>query len=368
MNLGQFFDIRANSLNSLRLLFATVVIVSHSWPVAGVSGEPYLGDMNYGEIAVAGFFAISGFLITGSRLNNDLVSYSRARLLRIFPGFWVCLAVSAFVAAPIAATVRGGWTVADALGYVYSNVTLVIRQWTIGGTLDGAPRTDSWNGPVWTLMYEFSCYILIGALFTIPRLRSRWVVLTAFAFFTLGCVAVKLGVLPDTGLGAKMENATQFGALFFAGAVTFMFRDRIPASTFVFVGALFISVASIAANWGDVIAPLGVAYLCIWISARFPRLLVERIGDGSIDISYGMYVYGWAVQQLVVLATLDQYGIGVMIAASVIGTVPIATLSWFAIEKPALRFKNTRQPVEVRETMGSETRTEADGLERRART
>ncbi|OZE34098.1 MULTISPECIES: acyltransferase [unclassified Rhodococcus (in: high G+C Gram-positive bacteria)] len=344
MKLGEFFNIRANSLNSLRLLFATLVIVSHSWPVAGFGQDPQFGDLKLGEFSVAAFFAISGYLITGSRLNNDLVSYFRARALRIYPGFWVCLVITAFVAAPIAGAVRGGWTFEEGFSYLYSNVTLLMRQWTIGGTLDGAPWPDAWDGPLWTLIYEFGCYVLIAALFAVRAFRNRWAVLTVFAALTVLSAAHKLGHFPDN---TKAVNAL-LATYFFAGATVFMFRDRIPASPVVFAGALAIGITATGFGWGAAVAPLPIAFACLWISAQFPRLLVEHIGDGSIDISYGVYVYGWVVQQLVVLAALHELGVWAMVTASIIGTVPLALASWFLVEKPALRFKKTRPPIAAR--------------------
>lgn len=333
--IATIFDPRSNSLNSLRLLFAALVIVSHSWPVGGFGGDPKLGDLKLGEFSVAAFFAISGYLITASRMKHDLVPYFRARVLRIFPGFWVCLILTAFVAAPIASAVRGGWTIDSAVGYVVKNVTLLIRQWTVGDTLSGAPYPEAWNGPLWTLVYEFACYILIAALFAVPAFRNRWAVLAIFAAFTLASIARHSDAFPAN----EHLNNMLLGTYFFAGATVFMFRDQVPASPWLMLGALVVGTTSIAAGWGSVVAPLAIAYACIWIAATFPRLLVERINGGKTDISYGVYIYGWVVQQLVVLAGLHDYGVGVMVAASIVGTIPLALASWFLIEKPALRWK-----------------------------
>lgn len=48
-----------------------------------------------------GFFTLSGYLISASydRL-PDVLHFVRNRLLRIFPGFWVCLLVTGFLIAP----------------------------------------------------------------------------------------------------------------------------------------------------------------------------------------------------------------------------------------------------------------------------
>ena len=87
--LATAFDPRHNSLNALRLALATLVIVSHAWPIGGFGNDPHIGDLSFGGWAVAGFFAISGFLITSSRLRSSFSAYLWRRMLRIFPGLWV---------------------------------------------------------------------------------------------------------------------------------------------------------------------------------------------------------------------------------------------------------------------------------------
>ena len=70
---------RRNSLDALRLVLATLVIVSHSWPVGGFGPDPRLGVLTLGEVAVAGFFGISGWLITASRMTSTLRGFAWRR-------------------------------------------------------------------------------------------------------------------------------------------------------------------------------------------------------------------------------------------------------------------------------------------------
>lgn len=92
----------ANSLNALRLVFALVVVISHVPIVRGMHAI-FVGDLEIGGWAVAGFFAISGWLVTQSRQRLSIGNFLWRRSLRIFPGFWACLIVTAFIAAPLAA-------------------------------------------------------------------------------------------------------------------------------------------------------------------------------------------------------------------------------------------------------------------------
>src|ERR671927_618625 len=89
-SLSRRLDPRANSLNFLRLLLALTVIVSHAWPLGGLGKEPLLDGRSPGGYAVYGFFALSGYLITGSRLNSRLGDFLKRRVLRLYPAFLVC--------------------------------------------------------------------------------------------------------------------------------------------------------------------------------------------------------------------------------------------------------------------------------------
>ncbi len=95
-SIGQRFDPRRNSLNFLRLMFALVVLVGHAATLGGYSWQLSLIHSPLQDIAVNGFFAISGYLITASALRSNTVRYLWQRVLRIFPGYWVCLVTVAF--------------------------------------------------------------------------------------------------------------------------------------------------------------------------------------------------------------------------------------------------------------------------------
>ena len=96
MKLGQALDPRNNALNALRLAMAAEVILWHFFAVTGrVPPSAPVRQLLFG-VGSDGFFAISGFLITRSWINNPRVrDYLVARALRILPGLYVCLVVTA---------------------------------------------------------------------------------------------------------------------------------------------------------------------------------------------------------------------------------------------------------------------------------
>src|SRR4051812_9672898 len=105
-HLADAFGRRTNSVNALRLLLAGLVLLSHSLKLHGgydPLGRLTGGAVDLGTMAVDGFFALSGFLITRSYFNSPSFGrYLWRRCLRIFPGLWVCLLVTTFIFLPLA--------------------------------------------------------------------------------------------------------------------------------------------------------------------------------------------------------------------------------------------------------------------------
>lgn len=331
-SIGETFNPKGNSLNTLRLVFASLVIVSHSYPIGGFGNDPAIGDFTLGHFAVAAFFVASGYLIASSRVGRrtTLASFAWARVLRIYPAFWVCLLVTAFVAAPVAAITRGGWSLGSATTYLTGNFTLRIHHYPIGETLAGAPYPLAWNGSLWTLYYEFGCYVIIGLFLSVPLFRRGGWLTALFVAATAASLARQLGHLGD------LESQKALWALlvpfFLAGAVLHQQRHRVPSSP---LGAIFsaaVIAISTALGWGEFVAPLPLAYLVMWLATSFPRT-VERWRGGDTDISYGMYVYAFPVQQLLVLAGVHHLGAGPMIVASLVATTIPASASWFGLER-----------------------------------
>lgn len=84
---GVPLDPRRNSLNLIRLILAALVLFAHSYFIIGLPPEsqPLLGNQHLGVWAVAGFFAVSGYLITASRQRTGFADFLLLRISRIFP-------------------------------------------------------------------------------------------------------------------------------------------------------------------------------------------------------------------------------------------------------------------------------------------
>ncbi|WP_336881356.1 acyltransferase [Rhodococcus globerulus] len=333
--LRSVFDPRLNALNAVRLAMATGVIVWHSYPLTG-------HDIGYAplrqalaETWVDGFFAISGFLITASWVRNPNVRvYVTARLLRILPAFYTCLLITAFVVAPLGVAMQGG----DWIGllssfapieYVISNLGVWIFERGVGGTPTGVPHPGTWNGSLWTLGWEALCYLGVLILGVMGLLRRQWTIPIAFAGAWLLLV-----VTLTADVGGHPAAAARFAIMFLAGAVIYQFQDRLPCTPIIVTATLGITAMTMFLPDYRLLGALPLAYTVISMGAliKNPRLVLKN------DISYGVYIYAFPIQQLLYIALGGMTPL-VFAAIATALTVPVAATSWYVVEKPAMKLR-----------------------------
>ena len=353
--IGEEFDPRSNALNAWRLTLATGVILCHAWPLTGrqVSFAPARQLLS--DVWVDGFFAISGFLITWSWFRRPrLRDYYLARGLRILPGLWICLIVTAFVIAPTAVAIQGGSAAKLLLSrapfeYVVGNSAVMLHNHDIGGTPRGVPWSGEWNGSLWTLFWEVLCYIAIAGFGVAGLLRRRWLIPALFALVlywsaTLPPYSAFIEVAP--GVHQHIDAATvklvmegdaaRLSLMFLAGALLYRFRNVIPARWSLVVVSLVIVLASSMLPNYRVVGAIPLAYVIIVSGALIHNKgLVLRT-----DLSYGIYIYAYPIQQLLVMCGLAFLNPGVFAVVAAIATLPLAALSWFLVEKPAISLKS----------------------------
>ncbi|HEX3825589.1 MAG TPA: acyltransferase [Mycobacteriales bacterium] len=328
-------DPKANSLNAIRLVLAATVIVSHSWPIGRYGRTPTHGGFAPGGWAVDTFFVLSGYLITGSRLNNSFESYLKRRILRIYPGFVVCLFSVVVVFAPIGYlhlhhTLWGyASSVHTPLNYLLANLDLKMHLPSVAGTPGGG---QAWAGTLWTLYFEFLCYLIVGVLACWATFRHRPILAVLVLAATTAISFQNHHVDHQT----DSANLVRLLPFFLAGSVIYLLRDRIPCTWWLAIGSL--AAVVFVPNAGPqfvVICALPITYLVLYLGAVVPIALGRRN-----DISYGLYMYGYPVEQ--VIRYFHPSSQAVFITVSIAATVPLATASWFFIERPAMRWRTTK--------------------------
>lgn len=346
--LGKVFDTRHNALTTWRLILAIGVIFWHSWPLTGRHIDLAPVTRLLGEIFADGFFAVSGFLITAAWLRRPhLKEFWTARVLRIFPGLWVCLTVIAFVMAPIAASVRDiEITFSSEIQYVLNNAALNVGYSGIDGTPSDVPIPDVWNGSIWTLFFVLVCDVMVSVLGFFGLLKRRWTIPTLFALAVCWSAYVSYSDHAQGELPSFPQALARFTLVFLTGAMFFQFQHRIPANWWL-VG-LSISVVA-ASGWIQnyrVIGAVPLAYMIIVSGALVRKARLTN------DLSYGVYIYAFPVQQLLATCGLAGFNPLVFFVLATAITLPLAALSWFLVEKRAVALKRRLFSAKSRERKG----------------
>ena len=337
--IGVPLDPRRNSLNLIRLVLASSVIFHHSYPLLGRGlGPEYLGD-RLGGWAVIGFFALSGYLITGSRWSKSLGDYLTLRIARIFPAFLTVQLVTVFLFAPLnyahATGSLSGYlsSPTSPFAYLFVNLGLKMHNYDVAGTPLGVPYPGAWNGSLWSLYYEFFCYLLVGliGIWAVAR-RSVWPMIGAWALSVV--VRVVYEPLRDVlGVGFDLDQLTKLVPYFFAGGVLYVLKRHIGmhAGLALLSAVAFPVLLLVDQSWGGQVGSLFAAYVLLWLGHVLPSPEVVRVHD----ISYGMYIYGFPSQQLI--ATFwPAAGYWAMSLCALAMAVAFAVPSWFLVERPII--------------------------------
>jgi peptidoglycan/LPS O-acetylase OafA/YrhL len=328
---------RQNNFNLIRLILALCVILSHSPELTDGDNhrEPLMrlfDTIPLGFAAVDAFFLLSGYLIVQSwDLAPSARQFLRSRLLRIYPGFLIASVVCALLVGPLGADAAAYFAAFD-IG-AFTTGALLLQAPVVPPVFHGTVLPKI-NLSMWTISYEFACYLLVlvagrsGAL----RIRHFWLALTIAVFGTL----VLSKVLHfDVGF-------LRLPSFFLSGGCFYIYRDKIRLDGRI---ALAVTVAVIVCmfSWSasELALATGGCYALIYL-ARKPSAWLNRF-NRLPDVSYGTYLYAWPLQKLLIW-----YAPGIspwlVFAIAAPAAVALGAASWFAIEKPALKFKRSPAP------------------------
>lgn len=283
-----------NNFDALRLAGAFLVLVSHQFALSGRWEPRFVGDYSFGNLGVLIFFSISGYLVTASwQKDPNILRFGARRVLRMAPA--------------LCASVPLTLTVIAALGLT---------------GFPGNPRHLT-NGSLWTIKYEVCCYALLLLAGLATRRPSVVLAVGIFGYFVF------------CGLQSGDSVLAYFGLCFAAGSLLQAYsclRKPLPTLLFLVAGCALVLVQQTKLGLAFIVPVMTVAIgLRSWAGLRD----ISRIGD----LSYGIYIYAWPVQQIGVALLGRQTPYLELLAITVPVTLVLATASWHLVEKKALRFK-----------------------------
>ncbi|MEO7802217.1 MAG: acyltransferase [Ginsengibacter sp.] len=355
--------LRKNNFDLLRLLLALVVIFSHSYAI--VFGkvkdiEPYMRINNntsdLGSFAVNWFFVISGFLITASFYNSSSTKeFLIKRVYRIVPAFVVAFVLSIILFGALG-TIAGAHPFENikdyfsVIGLKRNVVKLLTLQEPKGNAYLGTPLPKLLNSPLWTIQFEFICYLFVPVMGLLNVHRIKWMAVLLFAIAYTMMLSQNFGSFfpEDPNYSSRLlynpYYLPRFFTYFLSGACFYIYRDRIPRSRLMALLALILAViASVHGKLIHVVMPVGGAYILFYF-AFHPTIVYPKFASKG-DFSYGTYLFAWPIQQLLIYFFPGRFNPFTLFVFAAVITLFFAFMSWHLVEKRFLQFKkNYIQP------------------------
>lgn len=333
---------RDNNFNLVRFLAATAVLLSHCYPLTGHDAEEplrFIGS-SLGTIAVDVFFLVSGFLVTKSlEAREKLLPFYWARVVRIFPGLMSAILVCAFPIGLNFTALSTEQYLRDEQLFEFLRKNLVVLfgvRYQLPGLFETNPYQGVVNGSIWTLPWELKMYLLLSGIAFVFRARKR------AGIAIIAAATMSWYLLQHFSVGPQPPFNTialRLATFFFAGSLFYLVREHVNMDKTAFYGAASFLIGAAITEQQElffVLYTLLLPYIVLYL-AYVPGGSIRsfnRLGD----YSYGIYIYAFPVQQVIVQLTPGANPTGLFLPALGV-TLLFAAASWHLVEKPCLNFK-----------------------------
>ncbi|MCX7284556.1 MAG: acyltransferase [Novosphingobium sp.] len=334
---------RDNAFDAIRLIAAITVIFSHSFPISTGSNasEPLYsfssGQTTFGGTAVAIFFVLSGLFISSSFDNtNSITTFWKKRFLRIFPGLFIACLVCMFVLGPFFTALSLFEYISQHKTWLFiKNAFFLPSDYTLPNVFTSHPQIAV-NGSLWSLKFEIACYGLAVAGMSLNKFRTPLIWATWIASFYIA--RHNPSSEPLTGLMFLVNTGAGLFRFFGAGMLIYLHRDQVRLNRILAISVAILAVATAKTPYFVEALAILAPYPIIVFGYEAPKWFKDLAKRG--DVSYGVYIYGWPIQQAVWTV-----GSGAsthwLINCSI--SIPLAILlgviSWNMVEKPALKYR-----------------------------
>lgn len=339
-------DSRDNNLTMIRIVATLFVFAGHMGVLLGMQ-PPMFGIFQLHELGVGALFLMSGYLITKSWLSDpNPLRFAIRRFFRLWPPFAVMVLLMTFVAGPLVSEL-------SAAEYFQSWYTVFLKNlrfytiYALPGVFTTLPSTNVVNGALWTMPVEAFLYVVTPILLTVLRIKRRsksslYVTAVFAAVMLAGNIFVRF-----TYPGARVVfYATEWIAayhliVFYVIGILFTYEE-VRKYLNIQVGCLAMCLLLVfqfaLPHYQYLLMYLVFSYFIL--SLAFASKPVFGNVGRRLEPSYGIYLYGYFFQQLVVyLQQKNGISLGYTksLLLSLVPTLAAAVLSYYLVEKPALR-------------------------------
>lgn len=324
---------RDNGFDTVRLLAAAAVLVSHAFALTGYR-EPFEGiarSMSLGQIAVAVFFVTSGLLITMSADRRTPVEFGVQRAKRIMPALIACVVLCVTLGMAVTTMPTESYLASRTTWQFIGNAVFLPVGYGLPGVFSDHAN-PAVNGSLWTLKFEIACYVVS---FLFAR-WDRWRLPLLIAGWVASLVLSHSLTNGETGVMFYIERFAFLFRFYGAGMLLYAFRNRVPLrADLALVSFALVCLSPLLGLFAEAAATLGT-YALIVAAYRAPSWFRAITRKG--DISYGVYLYAFPIQQLLVPISMKSAAPWLTnIVLALPFTLIAGILSWLIVEHRFLK-------------------------------
>jgi peptidoglycan/LPS O-acetylase OafA/YrhL len=341
---------RRNNFDFLRFFFAVSVVLDHFFILTKGYGNKFWPVSS--SKAVAGFFIISGFLITWSYCNNDHIgNYFKKRAKRIIPAYYTVVVFCAFFlcfisAVPFIEYFHSTWF----FKYLAANLSFLnFVQPELPGVFSGN-LLHAVNGSLWTIKVEIAlyCCVPVYCFFAGKTNKeiNKVILFLSIYLFSIVFSGICSFLFEKTGdqlysiMGRQFVGQLRF---FISGALILFCFDRfkkhiqsLVCIAMVVLGLYFVPVTF--PGFIDFVINLlfPVSFAILIIGFAFSFKFLNNFGKYG-DFSYGIYLIHFPVIQTLLHFRMHEWNFLLTLITSLVITIVLAGFSWHVVEKHFLK-------------------------------
>lgn len=351
-------ELRQNNLDFLRLFAAVLVLFGHAFPLTGQPGPGFAAN-GVQTIGVKIFFLLSGYLVAKSWMADpNLLRFATRRALRILPALLVVVLITCFILGPLVTRLPIDEYVSHTTTWGYLNNARFYINYSLPGVFENNVYPNAVNGSLWSLPVEVLMYCLTPMVLVVYSLLPKSIRNVAFVIGTISVCAfavtrLKGPVQPEPIIfyATNLWQGLEVGVYFVIGSCYCVLRLDRHLDVGVGLIALFtLAVVPLPPALQEYALYLVLPYVCLSLglaySPAFKR--ITRFGD----LSYGLFLFGFPVQQSVVYLIGAKGGPWLNFLSATLISAVLAWACWHLVEKRALalkpRARSLAPPPEVR--------------------
>lgn len=329
-----------NNFDFVRLIAAITVIIGHSIFVLDLDETEIIG-YSLGVRAIHGsavnvFFTLSGYLICKSYVRNpDIRRFLKNRCLRIFPGLIFSVLITYILICPLFTSLAIGDYFLINKSYLL-NAFLYFNEFKMHHVFDQANDVNYVNRSLWTLKHEFSLYLVV-LLLGLTRVLNTIMFPIIYTIYSLLNVYLIVS--------HQHQEYYNFIQAFLTGMLFFWLEQRLHFNIKkIFFGLILVYITSRLCIPSSMFRIHLLEFLLPLLALTFSLQNYKYINQASKfgDFSYGIYLYGYPVQQALSILLKNTSIVDhlyIFSGISILISFLFAFISWHLVEKVFLRWK-----------------------------